>query len=93
MDLFDMSVIDNCTGELDLEQGMARIKCPTLVIGVKSDILFPSWQQREIAQLLRETGNTDVTHLELDAMYGHDTFLIDLENVGGALQKFLNRTT
>lgn len=27
----------------DLAKGLERIKSPTLVIGVKSDILFPVW--------------------------------------------------
>ena len=55
MDLFDMRyliVISWITNKeisvkkgdkLDLSDGMSRIKCPTLVLGVKSDILFPVW--------------------------------------------------
>ena len=34
--------------------GLRRVQCPTLVIGVQSDMLFPVWQQREIATILRE---------------------------------------
>ncbi len=61
-------------------------------MGVASDILFPAWQQREIADTLKRTGNRQVTHLELGedkSIFGHDTFLLDLENVGGALRGFL----
>lgn len=71
-------------------QPMAHI--PTLVLGVASDILFPSWQQREIAETLRRTGNKGVWHVELGeekSLFGHDTFLLDLENVGGAVGTFL----
>ena len=30
-----------------------------------------------------------MSYFELDAMYGHDTFLIDLDNVGSAMKGFL----
>ncbi|KAH8423466.1 homoserine O-acetyltransferase family protein [Aspergillus melleus] len=77
----------------DLVAGLAPLKNhPVLVMGVASDILFPAWQQREIAQTLRAGGNQSVQHVELGedvSMFGHDTFLLDLKNIGGALQKFL----
>lgn len=78
---------------LDLVKGLAALKDhPVLVMGVASDILFPAWQQREIAETLRAGGNKNVEHHELGedvSMFGHDTFLLDVKNVGGALGKFL----
>ncbi|KAI1626745.1 homoserine O-acetyltransferase [Exophiala viscosa] len=77
----------------DLVQGMAPLRShPVLVMGVASDILFPAWQQREIAETLRATGNKEVTHVELGedmSLFGHDTFLLDLKHIGGNLGKFL----
>ncbi|ORE10500.1 homoserine O-acetyltransferase [Rhizopus microsporus var. microsporus] len=73
----------------DLVEGMKDIHMPALVLGVQSDILFPVWQQKEIAECLREGGNKHVTYYELDAMYGHDTFLIDRVSVGGAIKGHL----
>ncbi|KIV99364.1 homoserine O-acetyltransferase [Verruconis gallopava] len=77
----------------DLVAGMKPMaNTPTLVLGVASDILFPAWQQREIAETLRKTGNTMVTHVELGeerSLFGHDTFLLDVEGVGGAVKQFL----
>lgn len=77
----------------DLIAGLASVShIPTLVMGVASDSLFPSWQQREIAKTLKHAGNKDVTHIELGedkSLFGHDTFLLDLENVGGNLKRFL----
>lgn len=77
----------------DLIAGLAPLRNhPTLVMGVASDILFPAWQQREIADTLRSTGNTAVTHVELGedvSQFGHDTFLLDLEHIGGNLKAFL----
>ncbi|KAK8252995.1 homoserine O-acetyltransferase [Phyllosticta capitalensis] len=78
---------------VDLVAGMKPLaNIPTLVLGVASDILFPAWQQREIAETLRRTGNSNVTHIELGeekSLFGHDTFLLDLEHVGGAVKSFL----
>ncbi|KEF61493.1 homoserine O-acetyltransferase [Exophiala aquamarina CBS 119918] len=77
----------------DLIAGLAPLKShPVLVLGVASDILFPAWQQREIADTLRATGNKQVTHVELGedlSLFGHDTFLLDLEHVGGNVGTFL----
>ncbi|KAF3073178.1 Serine O-acetyltransferase [Trichoderma lentiforme] len=78
----------------DLIRGLSPLRdIPTLVMGVASDILFPAWQQREIAESLRLGGNRNVTHVELSeetSLFGHDTFLLDLKNVGGNLRLFLD---
>ena len=77
----------------DLVAGMKPLKDhPVLVMGVASDILFPAWQQREIAETIKATGNANVKHVELGedlSLFGHDTFLLDLEHIGGNLGKFL----
>jgi homoserine acetyltransferase len=77
----------------DLVAGLKPLaNTPALVMGVASDILFPAWQQREIAQTLRKAGNNMVTHIELGehkSLFGHDTFLLDVEGVGGAVKQFL----
>lgn len=77
----------------DLINGLSTLHAhPALILGVASDILFPAWQQREVADTLRATGNQRVTHVELGedrSLFGHDTFLLDLEGVGGALGRWL----
>ncbi|MCJ1300122.1 hypothetical protein MMC08_002916 [Hypocenomyce scalaris] len=77
----------------DLVAGLAPLRDhPTLVMGVASDILFPAWQQREIAETLKAGGNRSVTHVELGedtSLFGHDTFLLDLEHIGGNIRAFL----
>lgn len=86
--------------ETDLLEGLKPLSDhEVLVIGVKSDILFPHWQQAEIVNKLKEgnkkfhngSGN-NVKHVELDenvSIFGHDTFLLDLEHVGGPIREFL----
>jgi homoserine O-acetyltransferase len=88
MDLFDLHPTNHedtphaATGDLP---SIEDVRCPTLVIGVESDVLFPVWQQRELAEHLTKAG-AEVTYLELDAPYGHDTFLIEKQAVGGAIR-------
>ncbi|KAK3586733.1 hypothetical protein CHS0354_017532 [Potamilus streckersoni] len=84
MDLFDISEDFG-----SLHEGLSRIQCPVMVIGVQTDILFPIWQQRELAQVLQEAGNNAVTFYELNSIYGHDTFLLDLNGVGAGVKGFL----
>jgi homoserine acetyltransferase len=62
---------------------------PILILGVQSDILFPVEQQRELADALRMAGNSHVSYYELGGVWGHDTFLLDEQNVGGSIRGFL----
>jgi homoserine acetyltransferase len=91
---FDATALaDGSEPPADLVAGLKPLaNTPALILGVASDILFPAWQQREIATTLERTGNKHVTHIELGeekSLFGHDTFLLDLENVGGAVRRFL----
>jgi homoserine O-acetyltransferase len=92
MDLFDMTreAGESLPSDLLPAVGICDVRAPALVIGVTSDILFPVWQQRELARLLEEVG-VDVTYLELDSPYGHDTFLIERDRVGEAVREHLER--
>lgn len=77
----------------DLVAGLAPLRdTPALIMGVASDILFPAWQQREVAEALRLAGNRDVTHMELSeemSLFGHDTFLLDMKHIGSNIRLFL----
>eukprot|EP00037_Helgoeca_nana_P026026 m.289874 g.289874 ORF g.289874 m.289874 type:complete len:471 (+) comp27115_c0_seq3:331-1743(+) len=84
MDMFDMS-----DGHLSLTHGVAQIRCPALIVGATSDILFPITQQRQLVDLLKNTNNPSVSYYELNSIYGHDTFLIDVAGVSTALRGFL----
>jgi len=87
MDLFDIAEHGG-----SINAGMAKIKVKkALVIGVTTDILFPSKQQREIADSLKATG-TDVEYVEIDSVNGHDAFLIDDKHFSPVVKKFLARS-
>lgn len=81
----------------DLKRGMQKrlANKDVLVIGVESDILFPVWQQREIANVLKENENNTTGKIEYFELgndisnYGHDTFLLSLNDIGKPVKKFL----
>lgn len=74
----------------DTLQGLAAITGleAALVIGVKTDILFPIQQQEEIAAGLRNAG-IDTRFLPMPSPQGHDAFLVDEARFGPAVAGFL----
>jgi homoserine acetyltransferase len=51
MDLFNLvEGYENSTAAL------STIRCPVLVLGSQTDILFPIWQQKQLAEGLIESG-------------------------------------
>jgi homoserine O-acetyltransferase len=87
MDWFDIAE----HGE-SISDGMSKIEIErALVVGVTTDILFPSRQQKEIADVMRATG-TDVDYVEIDSVNGHDAFLIDDAHFSPVVRKFLDQS-
>jgi homoserine O-acetyltransferase len=84
MDLHDVS-----RGRGSLEAAMARIRVPTLAIGIWSDQLYPSYQQKQIREVLRRQGKP-AEYVEIDSVHGHDSFLLDVDQVGAAVSAFLD---
>lgn len=78
-------------GKPSLEAGLKKAMQPALVIGVQHDVLFPVWQQKQIADCLRAAGNTRVAYYELDTVYGHDAFLLDAVSIGPAVKGHLEQ--
>ena len=83
MDLHDVG-----RGRSGLATAMARIKAPTLVMGISIDILYPTYQQHQIRHLIA-SGGTPADYVEIDSPHGHDSFLINLDQVGPPVQRFL----
>ena len=84
MDWFDLADHGNSTQEV-----FSRFKIENaLVISVKSDTLFPTQQQKEIAEGLSQSG-TKVEYKELKSIQGHDSFLVDIDTFGKEISKFM----
>lgn len=86
MDYFNLAhqygSIQNALGKSDVR---------FLVVCYTTDWLFPSEQSREIVRALVET-QRDVSFIELDSPYGHDAFLIQVEELGNVVRPFLATT-
>jgi len=84
-----MDLHDVARGRGGLESAMARIKVPTLTIGISSDILYPSYQQRQIRDLVLSNG-TPCEYVAIDSPHGHDAFLINLDQLSAPLGEFVD---
>merc|ERR1719171_515937 len=93
MDAFSLELPDEeAGGKPTLRAGLRGAKnIPSLVIGVQTDVLFPCWQQKEIADTLKDLGNPHVSYYELDALFGHDTFLLDVKTISAAVKGHLEQ--
>lgn len=73
-DLFDLAEHGG-----SLAAGFNRLELDkALVIGVRTDILFPPEQQRELANGISSVCD-DSRLVELDCIRGHDSFLVDMD--------------
>jgi homoserine O-acetyltransferase/O-succinyltransferase len=62
-----------------------------LVIAFHSDWLYPLYQSREIVNLLKMRG-VDATYCEIQSTYGHDAFLLEIEEESRLIRHFLAKT-
>jgi homoserine O-acetyltransferase len=84
MDLHDLG-----RGRNGVDAAFARIRCPVLSVGISSDILYPPHQAREIHRLAAGAG-VPAAYAEVDSPHGHDAFLIETDQVGGIVRRFLD---
>ena len=70
----------------DLIKVLASIQQPTLVMGIRSDILCPLDEQRFMAEHMPHT-----SLVEIDSAYGHDGFIIETQQITEYLGGWLNR--
>ncbi len=84
MDYFDLS------GGRLLPNGRV-LSTRFLVISFKSDWLYPSYQSQEIVRELKMK-QADATYCELPSTYGHDAFLLEVEEQTTLIRHFLDKT-
>ena len=59
-------------------------------MSIPTDTLYPPYQQERIRDGLRAQG-VCVDHEVIDSPHGHDGFLLEFDQVGAAIDKFLAR--
>jgi len=70
-------------GRNGVEKALSQIKARTLVIGIKTDLLFPLEEQQFLFRHIPKAA-----FAELDSFYGHDGFLIETEFLTNVIQSF-----
>ena len=71
-----------------LVAAMKRVNMPSLTMGIWSDFLYPVYQQLQIRDLVAANGARS-EYVEVDSPHGHDAFLIELDQVGPAVKRFI----
>jgi len=82
MELFDLERGRSSVASSLLSQVTAR----TLVIGISSDLLYPEEEVRGLAQSF-----SGATYQTLISPYGHDSFLVDSEQMHQIIKEFWNK--
>jgi homoserine O-acetyltransferase len=85
MDTFDL------TSRGALPTLFESIKARFLLISFTSDWLYPPYQSLEIVKALRGR-NCDVAYCNLDTRYGHDSFLVEVDQQTEVVRGFLAST-
>jgi homoserine O-acetyltransferase len=86
MDYFDLT-----NGRHSLSAAFENVKSRFLVISFTSDWLYPSYQSLEVVRALRGR-NCDVAYCELPSSYGHDAFLVTVQEQAELVRGFLGST-
>jgi len=84
MDYFDLS------GEKWIPPG-SSLQTRFLVIAFQSDWLYPSYQSQDIVHILK-AHHVDATYCEITSTYGHDAFLLEIDEQTHLIKHFLERT-
>ena len=84
LDYFDMAA------ETSLVQAFASAKAKFLVIAFSSDWLYPAYQSREMVRAIR-ANDLDVSFIEIQNNYGHDSFLVEVEGQSQVIKPFLKK--
>jgi homoserine O-acetyltransferase len=70
-------------GRGSVNEVLSQIEAKTLCIGTSSDILFPSAEQKRLAELI-----PNAEFIEINSRYGHDGFLIESEKITEIINDF-----
>jgi homoserine O-acetyltransferase len=67
-------------------------KAKVLVLAFRSDWLYPASQSKEIVKACKLAG-VDTTYCEIDSTYGHDAFLLEVEEETHLIKHFLQKVS
>jgi homoserine O-acetyltransferase len=70
-------------GRCGVEKALALVQSKTLVVGIRSDILFPTSEQKYLQKHIK-----GAVYNEIDSFYGHDGFLIETKEITKVIKAF-----
>lgn len=73
-------------GKRSVRHALKSIKAKSLVLGIRTDILFPYAEQKFIAKNIK--GSAFVL---IDSLYGHDGFLIESKAIAGHIETLIQK--
>ncbi len=81
-----MDTHDISRGRGSFEEVLGRLEIPVLVIGIDSDNLYPTFEQKELAELIPQA-----RYAEIRSRHGHDAFLIEFDQLNTHLRSFIDK--
>ncbi len=83
LDAFDTHDIGRGRGGVDAV--LAAISCPTVVVGISTDIIFTPAEMRSLVQRI-----PGARYHEISSPFGHDGFLVEHQQLNEILTPFIN---
>lgn len=68
------------------KKALQQIKANVLSLGISSDLLFPVYEQKYLADHVKNG-----IYREIDSLYGHDGFLVETEKLTETIRPFLEK--
>ncbi len=72
------------------QEALAGLQAKLLLIAFKSDWLYPAYQSKEIVKACKLSG-IEATYCEIESTYGHDAFLLEVEEETHLISHFLKK--
>jgi len=87
-----MSYFDLIKSYGSLESAFKNCTAQFLIMSISSDWLYPSEQSKEMAKTLIKLNKT-VTYCEINSPHGHDSFLMESNDLSTMIRSFLDSTS
>ena len=82
LDYFDLSE------EGDLTTVLKGVRAKVLIVTFTSDWLYPSYQSKQMVRAFK-ANDIEVSFVEIDTDYGHDSFLVEIDSQAKLVSNFL----
>lgn len=85
-----INIFDLSRGFDSLQEAMKKVTAELHLISFSNDLLFKSFEMKELNDTLTEIGNKNHYYFDVDSDYGHDAFLVELDKFKDYVADVLN---